>query len=78
MTATAPQGAGTGATVAIPLDLAPLAAFLVELGAREIVVAPRAGRPSYRRERGIICGNPDAVLREQSPRAPVTRGAFLR
>jgi excisionase family DNA binding protein len=34
MTMTAPPG--TGDTVAIPVGLAPLAAFLVELGAREI------------------------------------------
>jgi excisionase family DNA binding protein len=36
MTATPLPGEGAGATVAIPLGLAPLAALLVELGAREI------------------------------------------
>jgi hypothetical protein len=36
VTTKTPQGAGTGGTVTIPADLAPLAAFLVELGARQI------------------------------------------
>jgi hypothetical protein len=46
MTMTAPQGAG--GTVAIPVGLAPLAAFLVELGARDIT--QRGGTRSAMRD----------------------------
>lgn len=55
--------ADTAKTVAVPLDLAPLAAFLVELGAREIV--QRGGTRSAMRDLPRL----EAVLRQAAASA---------
>lgn len=63
------QEAGAAAAVAVPLDLAPLAAFLVELGAREIV--QRGGTRSAMRDLPRL----QAILR---PAAASARGTPAR
>lgn len=81
MSTTAPGDAAAGDTVAIPAALAPLAAFLVELGARQVAqqggsrsVMPRLGelQQILREAAASARGRTTVMLREQTRRPELT------